>query len=730
MHTFFKSAFFYLINITCLFSLNIIEDSNNITIITGGYNAIIARNTGMVESLKLNGSDFELISDVPNYSLFFVEYIYEYPNGVDSYFSYPAINGDKITIDIVHQNSQTAFIRVQFNPGHINSEWYYLFEEGKQWFSTTITRKVVTAGVYSNFQQCTMYNPDVDNSFIINYEGDIELTMGSYDGMYSIVSPFLDGVNYSTRTAQHSLWTQFDYGIGRFYPTIAWSDNESGICMGAIVTHTSPNQRESISYHGGGTTGQHPGFAEAQWNWFGKSDSESMYLKEGLEFSMNLIFYQNISHIDSLFYFVESLKSDHYEWVESENYSIASWGGRSSPMEHYYWRFPQVSNNTINSQELWRHKGFAVPRSQIGTHDSQLFSLDIFYETESEIINVSPIYGLSPLFTSIENIFTDTSSTGIMHWNESGIESELSFTAFKNKNSINVSGVIEKQNNGYYYIKLDLSPRNSGYQYYPSKKLINIYSLDPLLDTTAISLHFLLGIDSVELSNPEKITLYLNSDTPEFSIDLLSSTGYTIYNLSEWMMESLNPITEYRESYVQCEEKKVAVRPSSDFIITQVDSTLMRLFVCNNFSNLYFTTKNKFSSAIIQNLENQFPLPIMNIDDEIQNIHFQFRKNEIYNIRLSHKKPQELTEKSFTILNQFPNPVIDMMNVDLLMYESGKIKYRVFNLLGEEFNSGYKELQAGFNSLNINVSQFPSSIYFIRFESQKTISTLKFHIIH
>ena len=719
-----------LLSINWLMALTIKTTNQDIVINTDYYTAIIAKKTGMVESLKLNGSDFELISDYPSYSLFFVEYMYQHNNSVDYHFDCPADWDAEITTKIIHQNSNSVFIRVLFQPGYINSEWYYLFEDGKPWFNATITRTVETAGVYSNFQQCTMYNSDVDNSFIINYDGDIELTMGGYDGNYSWVSPYLDGVNYSTRTAQHSLWTQFDYGNGKFFPTIAWSDNETGICMGATITNTSPNQRESISYHGGGSTQKHPGFAEAQWNWFGKSDSESLFLKRGVQFSMNLIFYQNKSHIDSLFSFVESLKSEFYEWTKPTEYSIASWGGNSSPLEHYNWRFPQVSNNFINSQELWRHKGIAFPRSQIGTHDSQLFSLDMYYLSPTGKVNVSPIYGLTPLFTDIENRFTDSTSTGIMHWNESGIDSELSFTAYNNDNHIKVKGNIEKQANGEYFLELSLSPRTTGYFYQPSNKLLTIYSIDTLLDTVAITSHFVGGIDTLVLKDDNKLHVYINATSPSFECNLVSSIGKAIYSLEDFRYWSTVDIPSYRDNYIQFRSGLYSIKASEDYLIGQTDSLNFSIYVTNTFSQLHLNKQNNYNSAQIEIDGTVIISPIINTNNGYQLINFPFMEDRIYTISFTNELPNIQSIEFFSILKYFPNPAKKLLNLELFVMKPQSIDIRLFNLLGEECQLNKYDCSSGINMLKLDTNYLPSGTYIVQINGKNTNHSKLFTIIH
>jgi len=728
MNLIFRSFFLFSLLAKITMSLTLENQMNEIIVSNDYYRAVIARKTGMVESLKMHGNDFELISDYPSYSLFFVEYMYEHPNGIDYHFDCPADWDAPVTVSVIHHDSQSAFIKVLYEPGYINSEWFFLFIEDQPWFSATITRHVETEGVYSNFQQCTMYNSDVDNSFIINYKGEIELTMGDYDGNYPWVSPYLDGVSYSTRTAQHNLWTQFDYGEGRFYPSIAWSDNESGICMGAIVTWTSPNQRETISYHGGGSTMQHPGFAEAQWNWFGKSDSEALYLKRGLTFSMNLIFYQNISHIDSLFAFIKSIKSPVSQTTESVNYTAASWAGRSSSTERYFWRFPQVSNNSINSQELWRHKGFAVPRSQIGTHDSQLFSFDMFYTSSGGLKTcVSPIYGTAPLFTEIENIQTDSSMTGIMHWNENGIASQLAFTAFQNHNDIKIEGSIEKQSDGTYSIELDHSPRVSGVKFYEEKAILTIYSLDALLDTVAIALFLESGIDSVNFIDSKKTCLFLNEDvqTPSFSITMAGTHGMAIASQKDFYAASESKSTFYEENFLQPNSYPIAFQGNANYLVQANDAARFTIYAAKTFDEFLFSFQDGFQSARIQTGTTVTNVSLIKNANDSYGIQFPFIKDQVYTVTLHKEKAISPPPYTITLMKIYPSPAINWIQLDYFSFSSQNVSISIFNLLGQKYiNRKYYGIP-GVNHVPIDLSGIPSGVYLIQLETGNNIITDK-----
>jgi len=720
--------------VTLLFVLNFsisitVENTDSeIIVTTDRYTVKILLFDGKIESLKLHGSDFEIVSQYINYSIFFPEYRFEHDGSSNPFFDCPDRKSTKYQTRIIYQDDSSVLIKVPWKTECISSEWYYLFEDGKPWFSSSITRTVDTEGVYSNFQQCVMYNPDVDNSYIINYDGQIELTMGNYDGVYPWVSPQKDGVNYNVNVAQHSMWTHIDYGDGKFFPTMAWTDDESGICMGAITTYTSPNQRESISYHGGGRVHS---YAEGQWNWFGKSDSESLYLKKGTTFSMNLIFYQNKTHIDSLFSFVELLKSDYFESIEPVNYTIASWGGRTSPLDFYYWRFPQVTNNTINSQELWRHKGFSVPRSQIGTNDSQLFSFDMFYSFASDTVNVSPIYGLEALFTSNEIQITDSSSTGTMRWNESGIESELSYTAFNNRNDINISGAIYKQTSGKYFIELKKSPRTSGYIYNSLDNLLTIYSLDSVLDTVAITLKLEKSIVDIDFNfSSDQIILYISENSPTFSIDMVSSIGQTIHSSGDFKSWAKRKFPEYQESYLKFDKDGISFKPSENYLIREIEpSSRFLVYATDSFSELHINSVDYIHEVEIISIHDT-TVATINRGGEYKNIPYSFEKDQIYDLSLMkyNRTPIDSIEL-FTITNHFPNPVSDLLKLEVFSLNEIMIEFELYNILGELCYSNEFHCDAGLNSIEISLNSFASGMYLLNAKNAATLQTKKIIVV-
>ena len=126
------------------------ETSTDYVIDNGRFVATISRASGMVESVQLIGSDFEIATDYPNYSIFFPEFLYEHPDGRAGTFYFPSIDHGTVTTNVI-QFEDFVIVEAVWTTGKIDSYWEYFFEPDKPYFRVAITREVVLDGVYSNF---------------------------------------------------------------------------------------------------------------------------------------------------------------------------------------------------------------------------------------------------------------------------------------------------------------------------------------------------------------------------------------------------------------------------------------------------------------------------------------------------------------------------------------------------------------------------------------------------
>ena len=69
----------------------------------------------------------------------------------------------------------------------------------------------------------------------------------------------------------------------------------------------------------------------------------------------------------------------------------------------------------------------------------------------------------------------------------------------------------------------------------------------------------------------------------------------------------------------------------------------------------------------------------------------------------------------------FPNPVEDLVNIQMELKENIDLNINVINLLGNVIVSENKNLDQGINTLTINIKDFPSGIYFLNFSDGKEV---------
>ncbi|HPG40053.1 MAG TPA: T9SS type A sorting domain-containing protein [bacterium] len=718
-----------------LYSLDYQETQLYYIIENGKYTALLSKQNGMIESLKLANSDLDIVSEYPNFSLFFTEFVYEYPDAIRASPYYPSRDLMDIKTTI-KKYPDIIIVSVKWTTGMIDASWDYFFEPGKKYFRVEITRTVVKDAVYSNFQQCTMYTPAMDNSFIINYKGDIQLTKGVYKGGKKVTPVPRETGDNLPATNQHSIWTVFDYGTPAYFPTIAWNDNDTDINVGYIIVSSTPNQRRSLSYHGGGVNRESPGFAEAQYNWFGKSDSEALFLRKGTSFSMELYYYQDHGEIDSLWNFNQSLLSSNYIFIPAENYVAASWGGRTSPHPKYYWRYPQVTSNYITSQELFRHRAFSIPLSQNGTADPHLFSLNIIKYDNNKIIDLTPYSGSRLFNPSIQNSNHITYS-GSLSWDIDNITSTLKFSAFPDKRHITVSG---------YLATTDNNLKNTFIQFVPSPRLkylivdslntcFSFIAEDVLLDTISIGIDNLVGIKTfickqdtllLEIDNSQ------NSTTGNFQFDLFPTIQKS-YRHELQNQEDLVYQETYKAYFINTFSKSgLSYLPSADYYLfndyrNEVEHTL-KLYASNSFESLFISQDSLFSDIASIKTESGMTtnVEIIPHPNNIYEIKYAFKANNLYIINIEKNSTKTVTN-FMDIISSYPNPFVSSAYIYFFLNQVDDVGCKIYNIQGqlvEEFAP--IRFISGFNNYHIKMMHnHPTGVYFLQLYTPKISKTLK-----
>lgn len=78
----------------------------------------------------------------------------------------------------------------------------------------------------------------------------------------------------------------------------------------------------------------------------------------------------------------------------------------------------------------------------------------------------------------------------------------------------------------------------------------------------------------------------------------------------------------------------------------------------------------------------------------------------------------------FTLLKIFPNPVKDLVNLELQSVSSGSVRISLFNILGTEVKKWDSfALPAGDQKLKLDLTEFKSGIYFLKISGSGQIVT-------
>ncbi len=475
----------------------------------GKFTIVISSTTGKIISAKVNDKAVEISCQNYPYTLFFPEF--ETPDSTRTY-----LGGDckwvgyygTTSVEVAWDDGDLAVIGTTWETGLIDVFWVYRFIYGTNYFVVYTWREVKRTGIYTNAQQCVMVNK-MDDSYIVNYEGDLVCNMRNK----IMIEPGL--------MAEYSMFTAIDNGRGRRYPGFAWHEDSEDVTAGVFVTNVTPNQRETISYHGGGTI-------EGQFNLFGKADDESIYLKSGTNYGMELYYYLDSGDIDQFDAFNMAVFNErHYDVERSENYCAASWGGRRCSEEKLSWNYPQISSNYICSQQLVRHRSISIPRSQNGVSSPpdyvahpHLVDLIVKMSDPGGEFDLSPINGKEIVHETASTTVGENFMVGEMSWKLHGVENILRYKLFDGSDKMIVSGevsVIDSLDIEELYIDLMCSPRVREISRV-DEGIWDIRANDTIYGTIGIALYDVVGVERITREN-------LGGASPILRLHLLENDG-------------------------------------------------------------------------------------------------------------------------------------------------------------------------------------------------------------
>lgn len=526
------------------------ETNGSFVVNNGMFSIEISKDTGMVKSLKLTGSDFEINADFGSYNLFYPEFCIE-KEDTSPEDTYVPSNAGNVGVSITaFDPAKVLVIKATWETGFIDSVWIYIIPKDKPFFITQIERVVRKSAVYANLQHCTMVTPDMDDSYIVDYEGRWVRTMNNHVPLFS------------TMCLEHSMFTALNQGRSARYPAFGWYDRETDTSVGMITTWVSPNQRMVISQHGGGSSEKHPGYGEGQWNWFGKADGESIFLNAGVTFGMEIVYILGKGSPDHVIdeFNKQLLNSSCFSVKEADNVFSASWGGRRSRTQpdnpRYNWNFPEASSNYIATQQLFNYRGLSIPQSQNGSAKPQICDLYVKAKTEEgRIIDLTPIGPeVRPSEMSREGAVDHMKGT--VTWEVENVANSLTYELFSDSDKLLVSGnIVVSQVSRIVDIYVELKGVRAE-EFRPiSSEVYDIRFSDPVLGKMGMALYNVEGVDRVDVAD-NVLKLHLpRQERIHWQFVLWPHSGW-IQTLSEITPLHSRAVLEYRD---YCRPKELEI---------------------------------------------------------------------------------------------------------------------------------------------------------------------------
>lgn len=729
------------------------ESTDSFIILTQSVELELMKQNGQFGSAYLAGADWSLESDYRNYDLFFSEFALQYHDQPYEIFANPSemsLNGSITLVDKWIMDDFAHFKYVWEND-YIVTSWSYDFYRDQDYFVLNLERTVIKSSVFSNHQQCIMLNPEFDNFYLVNYENDWFCMMHEYNW-----GPFAkDGDTVS----EHTIFTAIDAGLGERYPAFGWYHTPTNTTVGVLVTAVSPNQRAVFAYHGATRTKNppHPGYAEAQWDWFGKSDTEAIYLKEGTTYSLQFVYYFKNAHIDSLDTFNRKLFNEScYDDRPYENYCVASWGTRHAGSPQYSWLFPQASSNYICSQELFLSRSIGIPHSQNGTTTPHLFEWLVLAQKEDKIIDLSPQptekYQI-PLQNSVSIDEGDGWMKGGVHWTVASLKNSIYFKMSETSKKLIISGTVsatQPTSVEEVYINLPFSKRVS--EAVELEPLVwDVRSPDTVLDQVGITLYDMQGIQRVkQTGNGLKLVLAeLGRDgmaTPGmewfYSVTLLPHQGQNIHSVAD--IVSRESITEdyfrdyyqtfsdldYANEYGMRADNRISVRKV--FVTEENDFFHISGYAEAGYYSMYLFTPGNVPQAVSYNGDlvdatawtydagsGRLQVPLTGAG-EFDLVLYRDKKD------LDVPVPNAPGAVNFKLFSAYPNPFNSETAIAISISRLSTVLLQVFNAKGQLVATLYdNSIEKGQQTFFWNASGQQSGCYLIRMSVDKEVKTKK-----
>ncbi|MGB0930174.1 MAG: T9SS type A sorting domain-containing protein, partial [Chitinophagales bacterium] len=223
-----------------------------------------------------------------------------------------------------------------------------------------------------------------------------------------------------------------------------------------------------------------------------------------------------------------------------------------------------------------------------------------------------------------------------------------------------------------------------------------------------------------------------------FSIDLQLPVDSFSFNVADGDVISFDLTDGF--CLIQTENRTVACKKNPIELLSfegevQAEGNLLQWITATEIDNDYFTLERSMDGktfegiAVVQSQGNSQDLQSYKFLDRNAPsgvTYYQLRQTDLNGQQtVSHTISLQRGERAFEIMRVFPNPAKNEVNINFTIQEERMVEISVYNIKGQQFESLRTESTKGINKVELNVSDYPTGVYFVQIFDGSTTQTQK-----
>lgn len=223
-----------------------------------------------------------------------------------------------------------------------------------------------------------------------------------------------------------------------------------------------------------------------------------------------------------------------------------------------------------------------------------------------------------------------------------------------------------------------------------------------------------------------------------FNVELQLPTNSFSFNAADGDMISFDLtdgfcLIQSETKEVVCTKNPIELLSFEGEVLT--DGNLLQWLTATEIDNDYFTLersidgKNFEAIAVVQSQGNSVNVQAYDFMDRTAPSgvsYYQLRQTDFNGQQtVSHTISLQRGERGFELVNVFPNPAKNEVHINFTISEERMVEISVYNIEGRELENLKVEGKKGINQTTINVSHYPTGVYFMQIFDGSTIHTQK-----